>query len=329
MHLGRRQDSPWCPCSERFGFCNGYQEQDVSDPGKVRLKDRIEYAALLAVANCLQALPVETAAAFCGFCWRHIAPRTRRQKRVLAHLRLAFPHLTDDEVKNLSLRVWDNLGRVMAETLHLRTLRARALESPYDHSRIGPVREQVDHGLVVASGHIGAYELIVVAALQVGAKPAGIYQELKNPLVDRYLADLRRPMFPAGLFSKSHKAARQVLSLVKAGGTAAFLADQREIKGVKIRFFGQPAYANPFPAMLARHCTVPFMAGRIIRRLDGSYMIDADEVAVPADGSPSEALLAATQNFHDVLETYIREYPEQWMWTHRKWALPEGETEAA
>lgn len=294
----------------------------MSDPRKIRLKDRIEYAALLSVAKLLQSMSVETAASFTAFFWRLIAPRTRRQRRIIEHLNLAFPHLTPDEVKKLSLKVWDNLGRVMGETFHLTEMRNRAMNADREFDGLDDILQDRSSGVVIASGHIGPYELIVMASHIAGYEPTGIYQELSNPLVDQYLADQRRPMFPGGLMSKSHKTARKVLGIVKAGGAAAFLADQREFKGIEIEFFGQSAYCNPFPALLARHCNVPFVGGRVIRRCDGSFTFHAEEITVPRSEDNSADIRQATQNFHDLLEHYIREYPEQWMWTHRKWAQP-------
>lgn len=294
----------------------------MSDPRKIRLKDRIEYAALLSVAKLLQSMSVETAASFTAFFWRAIAPRTRRQRRIIEHLTLAFPHLTPGEVQKLSLKVWDNLGRVMGETLHLKEMCRNAMNADRDFEVLADILDNKDRGIVFASGHIGPYELMVMAACSAGYKPTGIYQELRNPLVEQYLADQRSPMFPGGLMPKSHKTARKVLGIVKAGGAAAFLADQREFKGIEIKFFGQSAYCNPFPALLARHCDVPFVGGRVIRRHDGSFTFHAEEITVPRSEDNSTDIRQATQNFHDLLESYIREYPEQWMWTHRKWAQP-------
>lgn len=294
----------------------------MSDPRKIRLKDRIEYVAILAAAKFLQGLSVETAASFCAFFWRLIAPRTRRHRRVIEHLSLAFPHLTSNEIDKLSLKVWDNLGRVMAETFHLHDLMLRVYVSDHDFSSVMEIQEYPDKGIVLASGHIGAYEIIAMAPHVFDYKPTGIYQELSNPLVDRYLSSQREPMFPGGLLPKSHKTARKVLGIVKAGGAAAFLADQREFKGIEVEFFGHPAYCNPFPALLARHCDVPFVGGRVIRRLGGAFTFSAQFIEVPKTEDSSRDVQVATQNFHILLEHYIRQYPEQWMWTHRKWALP-------
>lgn len=225
-------------------------------------------------------------------------------------------------MKKLSLKVWDNLGRVMGETFRLADMRRRAMSADCEFDGLADILGNKDRGIVFASGHLGPYELMVMAGHIAGFEPAGIYQELSNPLVDQYLADQRSPMFPGGLLSKSHKTARKVLGIVKAGGSVAILADLREFKGIEIEFFGQSAYCNPFPALLARHCDVPFVGARVIRRHDGSFTFNAEEITVPRSEDNSTDIRQATQNFHDLLERYIREYPEQWMWTHRKWAQP-------
>lgn len=294
----------------------------MTEVNRIRVKDRLEYAAVRAAVGLLASLPPRRAAGFSAFFWRLIAPRTRRQRRVIEHLRAAFPHLTEGEVERLSIRMWDHLGRVTAETFHLPDLQPLALKSPRDFNHLSDFSASADKGAVVASGHLGAYELVVLSAHAVGLRPCGIYQQLSNPLVDRLLVRLRAPLYPAGLFAKSHKTARTVLNIVRGGGTAAFLADLRELRGEPVGFFGRPAYANPFPARLARHCDVPFIAGRVIRRGDGGYVLEAERVIVPRTEDSRADVTAATQNFHSILERYIREYPEQWMWAHRKWAMP-------
>src|SRR5260370_426011 len=67
-------------------------------------------------------MPVETASAFSGWLWRHLAPLSRRHPRALRHLRLALPELSEAERQRIARASWENLGRVFAEAFHLREI---------------------------------------------------------------------------------------------------------------------------------------------------------------------------------------------------------------
>jgi hypothetical protein len=105
----------------------------------------------------------------------------------------------------------------------------------------------------------------------------------------------------------------------KPGGAVALLGDLREQNGVDIIFFGQPATATPFPVFLARTYNVPLIAGRSIRLKGISFQIEAQAVDIPHTASPKDDIQEGTQRLHTLFESWIREYPEQWMWPHRKW----------
>ena len=80
---------------------------------------RIEYVLLRLLVGFIRLMPLDTAANFSAFCWRNIAPRTRRHRRAMENLALAYPEKSDAERRKIALAMWDNLGRVMVETMQI------------------------------------------------------------------------------------------------------------------------------------------------------------------------------------------------------------------
>ncbi|WP_205470443.1 lipid A biosynthesis acyltransferase [Breoghania sp. L-A4] len=285
-----------------------------------RLRYAAEYAALRLLGAAIRAMPLDMASSVIGWSWRTLAPLTGRHARALEHIGAAYPSMPQAERETLSRDMWENLGRIMAETFQL----DRMIDSPgrytYDLDGVADVLRDRTRGCVIVSLHTGNWEIVAQPAETFGLRTAGVYQALSNPLSDAWLTKLRAGLFPGGLYAKGHDTARRMLSHVRSGGAIAFLADHRDVRGIQVPFFGRPAYANPFPVMLARSCGVPVVAVRVIREGGVHFRFAGEIVEIPRDGDRREDIAAGTAMVHGVFERWIREYPAQWMWIHRKWA---------
>lgn len=280
----------------------------------------LEYIGLRCLAAPLRALPTDAASSLSGRMWREIAPYTRRQARVLEHLAHAFPEISTDERERITRQSWENLGRTFAESFHIDRLVSDPdrFELPADLNRY---RRLARNGCVFVSLHLGNWEIAAAPALGQEIDLAGTYQAIQNPLADRYVRGLREPIYRGGLFPKGHATARRLFARAKAGKSVGFLADLRELRGVKITFFDRPAYANPFPATLARHADVPLVAGCAVRTEGTRFALHLKEIEQARTDDREADIRETTQRVHDLFELWIRRHPDQWMWSHRKWAL--------
>ena len=282
-----------------------------------RLRYRLEYVTFRALAAVATALPLDRASAVSGFLWRLFAPRLGRQKRALDNLALAMPETTEAERRRIALAMWDNLGRTFAEFFHVQQILAEqrvAIEPLEKFEAIvagGP--------FVVCTLHLGNWELASQAGLRFGLPLAGVYQRLTNPLVDGWLYEHRRPLYPGGLFDKSPATSRALIKLSRAGGYPAFVADLREGRGVAVPFFGRPASSNPFPALIARVAGIPLYAAAVVRTKGAHFVMRIEPVEVPRGDDRDADVLATTAAVQARFEQFIRDNPEQWMWAHRRW----------
>lgn len=281
----------------------------------------LEYGLVVAIGFLISSLPVDMASALMGRLWRWIAPLTARQSRVLVHLKAAFPELTAAETAALSRDMWEHIGRTAAESFHIDALLKDPSRISICEPETASTPYQSGEGLILVSLHCGNWELLGPVAGREGIPIEAVYQPLRNALVERYLLGLRQPFYPRGLWPKGHEMARAFMKTVRCKEPVAMVADQRDLRGVDVTFFGRPATATPFPAMLARANKVPIVIG-MMRRLPAKK-VRFELSLVRLDPRVSENKRAdvqqITQDIHGVFEMFIRHSPEQYMWAHQKW----------
>ncbi len=292
------------------------RKNPVNSIGK-SIQYRVEWLGLKAVLMLFRLMPLDTASWLSGAIWRRVAPFNSRHKRALDNLHAAFPEKTRAECEAIARDMWENLGRVMAETLLLDRLVRDESRFTYD---VEAARTAIDGGgSVIVSMHSGNWEVCALGGIHAGHQPAGVYQAMKNPLSDEEIHRLRAPLYPSGLFSKGHDTARRLLAIVRQGGMCAFLADLRDLRGIQVPFFGRPAHATSFPATIARANKVPLIVCRVVRCEGAQFRIEAKPVAYKITTDKSTDVAAATVAYHRQFEEWIREDPGQWMWILRKW----------
>ena len=289
------------------------------DPATLRrLSHRIQYRALVVVAALLGALGVDRASATMGRLWRTFAPLNQRHARVHAHLAAAMPELDDATRRRIVLDMWENLGRTAAETILLPKLLTEPERITWDRLP-ADVFEPARGGAVFVSLHTGNWEIVSVPLARAGLDLKAVYKPLRNPPVEEWLAARRRALYAGGLMPLDRSIAVKLKSLARSGATLAILADLRDPTSIVVDFFGRPAGATPFPAMLARRLGLPLFVGRSIRTDGAHFRLDGRWLEVPRTDDQTADVEALTRAIHAVFEEWIREHPEQWMWAHRKW----------
>jgi KDO2-lipid IV(A) lauroyltransferase len=283
--------------------------------GGVSLQHRFEDLGLGVAVGCLNILPIESASWLSGQVWRRLGPRlgSERHRRALANLAIAFPEKSSVERAALAAAMWENLGRTFAETFRLSEIAAGGRVT-----LAAPAEFNLDEARVVCASHQANWE---VAVLGVSSKAwtAGVYQRIKNPLVDARVLKMRSFLYPGGLYPKTPAALRHLIRHAREGGTLAVLADQRDFRGPRVAFFGAPAPSTPFPAMVARSLGIKLYAGEIVRKPHVRFAVNLVEVAVPQTEDREADIVATTAALQAEFERTIRRNPEQWMWSHRRW----------
>ena len=305
----------------------------MADPSAISplrdLQYRLEYAGLRVLIGLVRLLPIDGAGSISAGIWRLVAPYNRRHKRALANLERAFPDKTPQEREGIALRMWGNLGRVMVETMNI----DRILTEPdrlhvTNGHVIGRYKDKMGPVLIVTM-HMGNWELGMWPIMLAGVKPAGVYRLVKNPYVDRYLRAQRKDLYPGGLFGsrraagqdEGQKTARLIMDYVRQGGRLGFISDLYDAQGVEVPFFGYPAKSMPIAAMIARRVGARIWIGRCIRIGNRAcFDINVNELRIPRTNNQAEDIRSITAAIQRQFEGWIRENPDQFMWSNRRWS---------
>lgn len=299
-----------------------------------RLQDlqwRLEYAVLRSIAAIFRSLPLNFATSASAFAWRQLAPiiNPKRHKRALDNLAIAFPEKTQAERQEIALKHWENLGRVMVETMRI----DRFLAEP---ERIDIVSQNIFSrykdklgAAIGVSLHMGNWELAILPFTWAGANPAAVYRSVTNPYVDRYIRAQRKDLYPDGLFGRGNvgehgddqKTARAIMDFVRRGGRLGLVCDLYDRTGMPVPFFGKEARTQAIAAMIARRVGARMWLSRVKRiGTQSRFEIELKELRVPRTANQAEDIRWTMTHMQEQFETWIREAPEQWMWSNRRWS---------
>jgi KDO2-lipid IV(A) lauroyltransferase len=290
-------------------------------PAMRRLRYRMEYAGFWCIAKVAALLPLELCADWSAWCWRQLGRFSSRQRRAATQLAQSLPELSEAERTVILTEMWDNLGRVFAETFHLEDIIAD--RTRYEMTREPELRQLLasrKHFVIVAM-HSANWELAGLGPFLAGFRIATVVRAINNPYVDAFVMRLRRPLYPSGLFIKSQDTPRRFIKLMRKGVNVAMMSDLRQASGVEVPFFGRPAPSTSFPALLAVAHDVPILAVRT-ERLPRSHFRFVWRVLEPIrDGASREDnVQATTALIQNCFENWVRERPGEWLWVHRRWA---------
>lgn len=270
--------------------------------------------------------PDRTSDAFAAIA-RAIGPWLPEHRTGRANLTAAFPEKSPAEIETILRGVWDNLGRVAAEFAHLDHI--WGLES--DHPGTGRIEiapgttEKFEalrndgRGALIFASHLANWELPALAGPAYGLESAVLFRRPNIVAVDRAVQSIR--MVNMGtMIANTHDAPLRLAQALQRGVHVGMLVDQYFGRGVDVTFFGRSTKANPLLARLVRQVEVPIHGVRIVRLPGRRFRAElSDEVKPVRDAEGRLDVAATMQAITAVIEGWVREHPEQWLWLHRRW----------
>jgi KDO2-lipid IV(A) lauroyltransferase len=291
-----------------------------------RFCDRAEAAIAGAALALLRRLGPVRASNLGGVLARAIGPYLPVSRVADINLRHAMPDLDAAARRQVIRGVWENLGRTVGEMPHIAALGPSA-------EGVGWVLEGVENletwravggPLILFSAHIGCWEVLPRAGVMLGIQLASFYRAATNPDVDALIVAMRRHAVGGDMpfFAKGRKGAGQAMRHLARGGRLALLIDQKMNEGIEARLFGRPAMTTTSAATFALRFRCPLLPAHAVRIGPARFRIAVEPpVALPDSGDRHADVAALTQTLNDILERWIRDWPEGWLWLHRRFPL--------
>jgi KDO2-lipid IV(A) lauroyltransferase len=295
------------------------------------MREALEYAFAWTLLRLMGALPrnaARRAGAALGFLAWCVLPNLRRTG--LRNLELAFPELPAEGRLRLLRGVYRHLGWQLGEFCQMPRYTR-------DNTRDLIRYEGLDHylaasqrgkGVLIVTGHLGAWELSSFWHSLMGHPMTMVIRRLDNPRVDKLVNDIR--CLHGNRVVHKDDFARGLLQAMRRGDTVGILMDTNMTppQGVFVPFFGVPACTASGLARVALRTGAAVLPGFLVwEPAEDKYVLHFDEqIPLIATGDDEHDVLANTAQFTAAIEVFIRRYPDQWLWVHRRWKTrPEGE----
>ena len=293
--------------------------------------DRLQYAPLAVLVRLVGVLPRPVARGFgilLGQLAYYFYPRLRRVGR--RNLQIAFPEKSEGERRKILKAVYTSLGRLLAEfcLFPYYTVRNSSQVAVYQGFENFEAAERRGLGVLLLTAHFGGWEVGSFFHSLQGHPIRIVVRPLDNPYVDRLVTEFRT--LHGNTVVSKQDFARGLLHAMRKNETVGVLMDTNMTppQGVFVPFFGIPACTASGIARVALHTGAAVVPAFTIWDPElRKYRVRFDPALELANTGDHEAdAIANTALFNRALESYIRKYPDQWLWVHRRWKTrPPGE----
>jgi KDO2-lipid IV(A) lauroyltransferase len=287
------------------------------------MTDKIEYIIFIAFSFLFKLCGIKLSRKFSSvlaLTFFYLIPI--RKKTTIENLSNAFPEYSPNKIKQIAFRSYKSFAIALIEILFIPWMKREDIINSIKCSNINMVREKYNEnkGMILLTAHFGNWEFMALSlGLQAGLPFSVVVKTQRNTLVSDWLNRMRskwgNKTVPLGI------SIRQIYKELKDKNIVAMVADQRgPSDGVRVNFFGRKTAVYSGPAVLALKTNAPILYAISVRQPDSSYTCEFNEIKT--NGLPENEehkIIELNQRMSDFLESYIRKYPEQWLWMHKRW----------
>lgn len=285
------------------------------------LKDYCYAFTAKCIGQCVARLPRKLALSIGVYLAAAIFWFSHRQKdRACKHLKQSLG-IEYPAAEQLVRRSFRNTGKNLMEFMQLPRMSPETIHQLVTFEGREHIDRALDQGrgAIILTAHFGNWELLGASILANGYTIRGITRQLRSKRLDAIVSSYREKVGWQGI--DRDRSIREVLRCLKRNELIAILADvDTRTQGIFVDFFGRPAYTPYSPVAFALKTGAAILPTFIIRQPDDSHRAVVEAPLLLQQGGEKEQdLLVNTQRFTKIIESYIRRYPEQWIWMHERW----------
>jgi KDO2-lipid IV(A) lauroyltransferase len=282
----------------------------------------LEGLGLLLVFLILRLLPLSQATKGAAWVGRKVGPWFIHTRRARENLQKVYPEKDPLFIEKIIEGMWDNLGRVIAEYAHLDHIRLEG-KDPHVEIKGLEILEELkrdEKPALLVGAHLAHWEMITLTATAHQLPISQVYRQANNPLGNFIIRRLQK-LRTTRLIPKGPGAGRLTFAALRKGHHLIMLMDQKLNTGISSPFFGRPAMTSPAAARFALHFSCPLVPVQVIRKNRGTQfqVIYHPPLPLPSTGDMEADVSTLTAQINLILEDWIRQNPEQWLWIHRRW----------
>ena len=263
-------------------------------------------------------LGLKFASYFSGKIVSFIGPMFRPQETIRSNLLRALPDLKLFEIKDISKKMWNNYGRILAEYIFIKNFRSGKFKNNIEivgQEILDKIKEN-NEPVIFISGHFNNFELMAMQIEKSGVDLAAIYRPLNNKFLNFVMERIRKKYICKNQIKKGISGTKQLLLFFKKKTSIALMIDQRVSQGIKSNFFGCEAFTTTIPAQFVKKFKCRVVPIYIERIKDINFKLTIHEPLVYSENDSIETI---TLHLNQILEKLILKNPAQWIWSHNRW----------
>ena len=247
-----------------------------------------------------------------------IGPFFRSKNLIESNILKALPNLRRNEIKNISKKMWNNYGRILAEYVFIKNFRTVKLKNNMQivgQAILDKIKKD-NEPVIFISGHFNNFELMAMQIEKAGVNLAVIYRPLNNKFLNFLMERIRKKYICKNQIKKGISGTKQLLSFFKKKTSIALMIDQRVSQGIKSNFFKYEALTTTIPAQFVKKFKCKVIPIYIERINNVNFKMTVHD---PLQYSNDQTIESITFDLNCRLEKMILKNPEQWIWSHNRW----------
>ncbi len=247
-----------------------------------------------------------------------IGPFFRSKNLIKSNILKALPNLKLDEIKDISKKMWNNYGRILAEYVFIKDFRSNKFKSNIEikGQEILDIIKKENEPVIFISGHFNNFELMAMEIEKSGIDLAVIYRPLNNKFLNLIMERIRKKYICKNQIKKGIAGTKQLLSSFKKKTSLALMIDQRVSEGIKSNFFSHEAFTTTIPAQFVKKFKCKVVPIYIERVKGTNFRLTIHN---PLEYSNNQSIESITQDLNHLLEGFVLKNPSQWIWSHNRW----------
>ena len=282
------------------------------------LRYLIETLILVVFFLIFKILGIRISTYISGKIFTLVGPFFRSKKTIVNNFKIAFPQITDNEIKNYSNNMWKYYGKILAEYSFLKNFK-NDLENKYVEVIGKDILDNIitnSERVIFISGHFDNFELMAMSLEKAGINLAAIYRPLNNPFMNKIMESLRKKYLCKNQIKKGRSSIRELVKLFKDGTSIALMIDQRVSESIKSPFFNKDAFTTTIPGQFVKKFNCRVVPIYIERKPNVNFKIT---VFKPLKFEQNDNIEQITLKLNSCLEKMILDNPSKWIWSHNRW----------
>ena len=245
-------------------------------------------------------------------------PFFRSKNLIVSNIMKALPNLKSDKIQNISKKMWNNYGRILAEYVFIKDFRGPKFKDNIEikGQKILEKIKDDNEPVIFISGHFDNFELMAMHIEKSGIDLAAIYRPLNNKFLNLIMENIRIKYICKNQIEKGISGTKKLLSFFKNGKSIALMIDQRVSQGIRSNFFEHSAFTTTIPAQFVKKFNCRIVPIYIERTKGVNFTLTIHE---PLKYTKKDTIESITLNLNCLLEKMILNNPSQWIWTHDRW----------